>query len=269
MAADGNGFAPEMTTSSRLLSPRAVDALLTIGTLAGLLVLWYWANASRAVSSLLLPAPLAVAEGFITLVTSSFFYGHLFATAFETIVGFALAAVAGILLAVALSQSRFVERIAQPYIVVFQVLPKVALAPVLVIWLGFGFESKIALSAAIAFFPVLVNTMKGIEGVPANAVRLMRSLAASRRQVFTMLTVPVALPYIFAGLRSAATLALIGAVVGEYVTAREGLGKLLVTFSANAQQPLVWATTAVIGALGLLLYGIMILISRRVVWWRA
>jgi NitT/TauT family transport system permease protein len=269
MAADGDGFAPQVTSPSRLLSPRAVDALLTIVTLAGVLLLWYWANASRAVSPLLLPAPLAVAEGLVTLVTSSFFYGHLLATALEALVGFTLATVAGIVLAVALAQSQFVERIAAPYIVVFQVLPKVALAPVLVIWLGFGFESKIALAAAIAFFPVLVNTMKGIDRVPTNALRLMRSLAASRRQVFTMLTVRVALPYVFAGLRSAATLALIGAVVGEYVTAREGLGKLLVTFSANAQQPLVWATTAVIGAFGLLLYGMMVLVGRRVVWWRA
>lgn len=254
---------------SRLLSPRAVDAGLSVATLVAILGLWYWANATRAVSRLLLPAPAAVAEGLVTLVTSEFFYTHLWATAVEAVVGFALAVTAGTLLAVALAQSRFLERVAAPYIVVFQVLPKVALAPVLVIWLGFGYELKIALSAAIAFFPILVGTMKGIDRVPANSQRLMRSLSASRRQVFTMLTVPVALPYLFAGMRSAATLALIGAVVGEFVTAREGLGKLLVTFSSNAQQPLVWATTAVIGALGLVLYGTVVLVSRRVVWWRA
>ena len=251
------------------LSPRVVDGLLTLATLVGILGLWYWANASRAVSSLLLPAPLDVAEGLVTLVTSEFFYQHLTATALEAVVGFVLAAATGIVLAVALGHSKFLERVAAPYIVVFQVLPKVALAPVLVIWLGFGFESKIALSAAIAFFPILVNTMKGIDRVPVNSVRLMRSLSASRRQTFTMLTVPVALPYVFAGMRAAATLALIGAVVGEFVTAREGLGKLLVTFSSNAQQPLVWATTAVIGVLGLLLYGAIVLVSRRAVWWRS
>jgi NitT/TauT family transport system permease protein len=257
------------TARSRRLPPRAVDAGLTVATLVAILGVWYWANATRAVSRLLLPAPVAVAEGLVTLLTSEFFYAHLGATALEAVVGFAVAVAFGILLAVTLAHSRFLERVAAPYIVVFQVLPKVALAPVLVIWLGFGYESKIALSAAIAFFPVLVGTMKGIDRVPANSVRLMRSLSASRRQVFTMLTVPVALPYVFAGMRSAATLALIGAVVGEFVTAREGLGKLLVTFSSNAQQPLVWATTAVIGTLGLLLYGLVVLVSRRVVWWRA
>ena len=246
-----------------------VDGLLTLATLVGILGLWYWANASRAVSSLLLPAPFDVASGLVTLVTSEFFYQHLTATALEAVVGFVLAAVAGIVLAVTLGHSKFLERVAAPYIVVFQVLPKVALAPVLVIWLGFGFESKIALSAAIAFFPILVNTMKGIDRVPVNSVRLMRSLSASRRQTFTMLTVPIALPYVFAGMRAAATLALIGAVVGEFVTAREGLGKLLVTFSSNAQQPLVWATTAVIGVLGLLLYGAIVLVARRAVWWRS
>jgi NitT/TauT family transport system permease protein len=253
----------------RRLPPRAVDAGLIALTLFGIVGLWYWASATRAVSRLLLPAPGAVADGLVTLVTSQFFYGHLWATAIEAVIGFLLAVVAGTLLAIILAHSRFVERVAAPYIIVFQVLPKVALAPVLVIWLGFGLESKIALSAAIAFFPVLVGTMKGIDRVPANSERLMRSLSASRRQVFTMLTVPVALPYLFAGMRSAATLALIGAVVGEFVTAREGLGKLLVTFSSNAQQPLVWATTATIGVLGLIIYGVVVLISRRVVWWRA
>jgi NitT/TauT family transport system permease protein len=251
------------------IPPRVVDAVLTLATLVGVLVLWYSANATRAVSSLLLPSPLAVADGLVTLVTSGFFYDHLRATAIETLVGFTIAVLSGVVLAVALSHSRFIERVAAPYIVVFQVLPKVALAPVLVIWLGFGLESKIALSAAIAFFPVLVNTMKGIDHVPANSVRLLRSLSASRRQVFTMLTVPIALPYVFAGMRAAATLALIGAVVGEFVTAREGLGKLLVTFSSNAQQPLVWATTAFIGVLGLVLYGAVVLIARRTVWWKA
>jgi NitT/TauT family transport system permease protein len=251
------------------VSPRLVDAGLTIATLAGILGLWYWANATRAVSRLLLPSPVAVGEGLVTLMTSEFFYIHLRATAIEAVAGFAIAVIAGTLLAIALTHSRFLERVAAPYIIVFQVLPKVALAPLLVIWLGFGLESKIALSAAIAFFPVLVGTMKGIDRVPANSQRLMRSLSASRRQVFTMLTGRVALPYVFAGMRSAATLALIGAVVGEFVTAREGLGKLLVTFSSNAQQPLVWATTAVIGAFGLLLYGVVVLVARRVVWWRA
>jgi NitT/TauT family transport system permease protein len=268
MATSRQGLTTEDSVTSAL-SPRLVDALLTLATLIGILALWYWANASRSVSSLLLPAPLAVAEGLVTLVTSEFFYQHLGATAFEALVGFALAVASGVMLAVALGHSKFLERIAAPYIVVFQVLPKVALAPVLVIWLGFGFESKIALSAAIAFFPILVNTLKGIDRVPVNSVRLMRSLSASRRQTFTMLTVPIALPYVFAGMRAAATLALIGAVVGEFVTAREGLGKLLVTFSSNAQQPLVWATTAVIGALGLILYGAVVLTSRRIVWWKS
>jgi NitT/TauT family transport system permease protein len=252
-----------------LFSPRVVDGVITLATLVAILTLWYWANASRSVSSLLLPAPLAVAEGLVMLLTSAFFYEHLRATALEAVTGFALAMVAGVTLAVTLSHSKFLERIAAPYIVVFQVLPKVALAPLLVIWLGFGFESKIALSAAIAFFPILVNTMKGIDRVPVNSLRLMRSLSASRPQIFTMLTVPIALPYVFAGMRAAVTLALIGAVVGEFVTAREGLGKLLVTFSSNAQQPLVWATTAVIGALGLILYGVVVLFARRVVWWKS
>lgn len=231
--------------------------------------MWQWASSVRVISSLLLPAPSAIAGALANLLTSSFFYGHLGATGLETILGFTIAAVVAIMLAILLTQLPRVGEVASPYIVAFQVLPKVALGPLLVIWLGFGLESKVALSLAIAFFPVLISTMKGIERVPANSIRLMRSLRASRRQVFLMLTLPVAMPYIFAGLRAGATLALIGAVVGEYVTARVGLGKLLVTFAGNAQQPNVWATTVVIGALGLALYAFVGLLGRRLVWWTA
>ena len=247
----------------------ATDGLLAIAVLVAVLATWQWASMVRAISSLLLPSPVAIANALVGLLTSPFYYGHLGATAFEAISGFAIGAVVAITLAMILTQLPTVGQLASPYIVAFQVLPKVALAPLLVIWLGFGMESKIALSIAISFFPILISTIKGIERVPMNSIRLMRSLRASRRQVLIMLIVPVALPYIFAGLRAGATLALIGAVVGEYVTAREGLGKLLITFASNAQQPSVWATTFVIGALGLLLYGVVGAIGRRLVWWSA
>lgn len=254
--------------SNRRLRGAGVDGLLSLAVFVALLALWQWASTVRIISPLLLPSPLAIGNGLVTLLTSPFYYEHIATTAYEATVGFAIGAVVGITVAVVLTHLPTVGRFASPYIVAFQVLPKVALAPLLVIWLGFGVESKIALSIAISFFPILISTMKGIERVPANAARLMRSLGASRRQIFLMLTLRVAMPYMFAGLRAGVTLALIGAVVGEFVTARVGLGKLLTIFAGNAQQPLVWATTVVIGALGLTLYGIVALAGRRLVWWR-
>lgn len=254
--------------SGRRLSGSGADALLTLAVLVAVLAVWQWASTVRIISPLLLPSPLAIGQGLVTLLTSPFYYEHMATTAYEATAGFAIGAVVGIAIAILLTHLPTVGRFASPYIVAFQVLPKVALAPLLVIWLGFGVESKIALSIAISFFPILISTMRGIERVPGNAVRLMQSLGASRRQIFMMLTLRVAMPYMFAGLRAGATLALIGAVVGEFVTARVGLGKLLTIFAGNAQQPLVWATTVVIGALGLILYGAVALAGRRLVWWR-
>jgi NitT/TauT family transport system permease protein len=166
------------------------------------------------------------------------------------------------------TQSRIVRRYAMPYIVFFQVLPKVVLAPVFIAWLGFGLGPKIMLAAAISFFAVLSNAIKGIEQVPENSLRLMRSLTASRRQTVRMLVLPSTLPYLFAGLRSGVTLALIGAVVAEFVTARQGLGRLVTTFSANFQREEMWAATVSIGIVGLLLYGSIALLGYFLVRWR-
>src|SRR5207237_3770122 len=133
---------------------------------------------------------------------------------------------------------------------------------------GFGMESKVVMAIAISFFPVVINTVVGLESVEENELLLMRSLVASRGQVFWKLAWPTALPSIFAGLKTSLTLALIGALVAEFVTAKEGLGTLITTFSFELKVYLVFAVIVVVSVLGLVLYGIMEVLERKIVFWR-
>jgi NitT/TauT family transport system permease protein len=242
-----------------ILSP----LLLVVALLA-----WAYVTESGMVSRILLPSPTVVATAIATLVTAEWFPNHLFTTALEMVAGFALASLGAFATGVVLAHIPLVRRVLYPYLVVFQVMPMVVLAPVIVIWFGFGIESKVVVAVTTAFFVVLVNTLAGIDRVPRNSQLLMRSLVASRRQMFLMLTLPSSLPYVFAGLKTGATLALIGALVGEFVTARSGLGRLLTQFSFALKQDLVFATVFVVGALGIVMYGAVALLERRIVWWR-
>jgi NitT/TauT family transport system permease protein len=233
------------------------------------LLAWAWVTASGLVSPILLPSPGAVAAGIGTLLTASWFPDHLITTALEMVMGFVLASLSAFATGVVLAHIPLVRRVLYPYLVIFQVMPMVVLAPVVVIWFGFGIESKVVVAITTAFFVVLVNTLAGIDRVQRNSLLLMRSFVASRRQIFFMLTLPSSLPYVFAGLKTAATLALIGALVGEFVTARSGLGRLLTQFSFALKQDLVFATVFVVGALGVVMYSAVALLERRIVWWKS
>lgn len=250
-----------------VLAGRSKDLLsfVTVSLLAlGILEV---ATRSGTVSRLVMPPPSAIADTFLELLGSSWFYEDIGVTAAEAALGFLAAVVVALTLAVILAHVKLLRALATPYIVAFQVLPKVALAPTIIIWLGFGMSAKVAVSFAISFFVIFANTMKGIDRVPRWSVALMRSLCASRRQQFTMLTVPFTLPYIFAGLRSGATLALIGAIVAEFITARAGLGRLVVTASANFEIEQMWVATITMAFLGAVFYGSMAALQKRLVRW--
>ena len=240
-----------------------------LGVFVAFLTAWTVASNARLISPIVLPAPAAIGAEILDVVRAPWFPGDVIATATETLVGYALAIAVGISLGVVLTTFARLRRVVYPYIVVFQVIPSVAIAPMLIIWLGPGMPSKIGLAFTISFFVVLVNTIEGLDRVPANSRRLMESMTASRLQTFRMLSLPAALPYIFAGLRTAATLALVGALVGEFITSSVGMGRRLVEFSFAIKADSVWALLVLIGALGMLLYGLVAAIDRRVVWWRA
>jgi NitT/TauT family transport system permease protein len=245
-----------------------IEWLLSPLVVVLVIAMWYVITENRIVSRILLPPPGAVASAMGLLLTAPWFPDHLVTTAMEMVVGFVLASAGAFAMGVVLSHIPLIRRVFYPFLVVFQVMPMVVLAPVIVIWFGFGIESKIVVAVTTAFFVVLVNTLAGMDAVHRNALLLMRSLVASNRQIFFMLELPTSLPYVFAGLKTGATLALIGALVGEFVTARAGLGRLLTQFSFALKQDLVFATVLVVGALGVLMYAAVAFLQRRIVWWK-
>jgi NitT/TauT family transport system permease protein len=171
-------------------------------------------------------------------------------------------------IAVLLDQLRLRRQVAYPYMVVMQVTPSIVLAPLFIVWFGFGISSKIVIAVSTAFFVVLVNTLSGLASVPENSRLLMRSMCASRLQTLFKLSLPTAMPFIFAALKTASTLALIGALVGEFVTARSGLGRLLTQFSFALRQDMMFATVIVVAALGVILYGLVAFLEKKLIWWR-
>jgi NitT/TauT family transport system permease protein len=233
-----------------------------------LLVVWEMVSRAGLVAPIVFPPPTRVWDGLVILLTAPWFPEHVWLTTVETLIGFAVGGVAAILLGIAMVNMLLFKEIAYPYVVAFQVMPKVVLAPIFITWFGLGIESKIVMAIAISFFPVVINTVVGLESVEENAMLLMRSMVASRRQIFWKLAWPTALPGIFAGLKTSLTLALVGALVAEFVTAKEGLGTLIVTFSFELKVYLVFAVIIVVSVLGLVLYGIMEYLDRKIVFWR-
>ncbi len=230
----------------------------------------WWARALRYVvrdRPELVLAPLAL-RALRVLLTAPWFPGNLWTTVLETISGFLIAALLAVAVAVLMDQIRLIRRVGYPYVVVLQVMPSVVLAPIFIVWFGFGISSKIVVAVSTAFFVILVNTLSGLASVPENSRLLMRSMCASRRQMFFKLTLPTALPYVFAAFKTAATLSLIGALVGEFITARSGLGRLLTQFSFALRQDMMFATVLVVGALGIALYGLVAFLEKKVIWWR-
>jgi NitT/TauT family transport system permease protein len=252
----------------RYLAVERPEIVLTPVVFIVLVLAWYIVTEREMVSPIILPKPADIFSALKELVSAEYFYPNLKTTAVEAVSGFLIAAVAAVGLAVLMNEIQLVRKVFYPYAVLFQVVPSVVLAPVFVVWFGFGIESKIVIAAVTAFFVILVNSLAGLASVPENSQLLMDSLVASRMQVLWKLTLPTALPYIFAALKTASTLALIGALVGEFITAREGLGKLLTIFSFGLKQDLVFATVIVVGAFGIFLYGLVAYIEKKVIWWR-
>jgi NitT/TauT family transport system permease protein len=265
--ASGRGARPLPARGLRLLRDRPEIVLAPLA-LVLLIYLWDLVTRIELVAPVLLPSPWAVWRAMKLLLTAPWFPQHLWTTVAETLAGFGIAAVSAVAIAIVLDQVRLVRQVAYPYMVVLQVMPSVVLAPLFIVWFGFGISSKIVIAVSTAFFVILVNTLSGLSSVPENSRLLMRSMCASRSQMLFKLSLPTALPYIFAALKTASTLALIGALVGEFVTARAGLGRLLTQFSFALRQDMMFATVFVVGALGVALYGIVALAEKKIVWWR-
>lgn len=232
--------------------------------LFGLLGLWEWAVHWFNWSALILPAPSRIAHTFINGVVSGYFWPHFLQTTYEVIGGLVLGGSLGFLLGVFLGQSQFWQAVLMPYVLTSQVVPKLALAPLLTLWLGFGFLPMVVITALVCFFPVLENTLTGLQQTDKARLELFQMLGASRWQTLWRLKLPIGLPYTLSGLRVAAVLALVGAIVGEFIGANQGLGALIIAAQGSMDTALMFAVLILITFLGLSLYYLTLALQRLV-----
>lgn len=219
------------------------------------------------ISRIVLPSPADIVD--VSVRRYDLLLRETWPTVIETVLGFALALVIGIPLAVAVANSRLLNLALYPILVATQSVPKVAIAPIILVWFGIGMQSKLAIAFLVAFFPVVVDTATGLRATPSGLLELARSLRASPWQVFTKVQMPAALPFVFAGAKVAITLAVIGAVIGEFVGSVNGLGNLLLAANSQLDGPLAWAALIWLSVLGIVLFAIVALIERLAMPWES
>jgi NitT/TauT family transport system permease protein len=215
----------------------------------------------------ILPTPSNVFTALYRGIASSLYVDHIWITITETLLGFVLGTSLAFLLGTVIALSRPVEYFLYPFVVMFQAMPKVALAPLIIVWFGLGLTSKVVNAALVAFFPLMVNTIVGLRSAEEDKVNLMKSLAATRTQIFWMLQLPNAMPYIFAGLEIAMIFALIGAIVAEFVGAQAGLGMLIQSMNFTMDVAGQFSVLLLLSIIGLGLNWIVISVRRRVLFW--
>jgi NitT/TauT family transport system permease protein len=191
----------------------------------------------------------------------------LWTTTQEVLLGFMIAVVLGFFLGLLVGETDFGERMVMPYLVAINAMPKVAFAPLFVSWLGFGIASKVALAAFVALFPVIVGTAAGIHAADQNSRMLFRTIGASRWQTLTMLKLPTGMPHFFTGLKNAAVLAVVGAVVGEFLGGGKGFGELIRIAASMINTPRVFALIIYLSMLGLATFGVVVWLQRKLIFW--
>ncbi len=209
------------------------------------------------IPAVILPSPISIAKYIVQRY--DILLVHAIPTTLESAAGFLLAVILGVALAILITYSNTAREALYPNLIFFQLIPKIALAPLFIIWLGIGSQSRVAFSVFIAFFPVVIATTAGFLSVDKSMLRLCRSLTATEWQVFTSVRFPAALPHIFSGMKIAITLAIIGVIIGEFITAQAGLGYLIIFATARADTEVSMAAIVVLCICGLLLYGLVAL----------
>ena len=240
---------------------------LFLSTLAFLLS-WELLTRYSGIPNFILPSPLSVWTRFLRALQDGSLLYHTGITVLEIVLGLIAGVMFATIVGYALAKSRALEKVLSPYLVASQAIPVIAIAPLLVIWLGDGILSKVVIGALIVFFPVLVNTIVGVRAVPTALYDLMNSLHASRAQILWKVEVPASLPVFLGGLRIGATLSVIGAIVGELVDAESGLGFLLQLGDFQYDTPMVFVAVFTLIALALTLYGIVRSLENRFLKWQ-
>ena len=265
------GFAEDAEADARFLAHKRYLAwrrrLLPLGAVILFLLIWWQAVVQFEIKPFIAPSPVAVAtvlvERFGILMT------NLLPTAIEAVCGFLLGNIAAISLATVFVYRKTAEEALFPIAVMVNTIPVVAKAPILVLLLGNGMEPKIAIAAIICFFPTLVNMTRGLRDVRPEQLELMRILSATPREVFFRIRVPNALPYLFSALKIAASTAVIGAIVGEWIGSNVGIGALIIQATYNFDSPLLYATIVVGSTFSALFFGVISLAERRMLRWHS
>ncbi len=243
------------------------NRILSVLLLVAILTTWELSVRVSGIPSFILPPPSDIAAALWRGFARGTYYEHIFVTLFQIIAGFAIGCGLGFLLGVAIALNRYFAYFIYPYIVMFLSMPKVALVPLIVLWFGLGMTSKIVTAALISFFPLMINTITGLNSANKDSIDLMRSLGASQRQIFMMLRLPTALPFIFAGLEIAITLSLIGTVVAEFLGAERGLGMLMQSMNFMMDIGGSFSILILLALIGLFLNRTLQFARRRIYFW--
>ena len=253
------------TSADVAAGERLLGMVTPLAAIVVVVAIWAAVVATFHIPDYLLPAPQQVLFRILRewpiLLKNSWF------TLFSVLTGFAASVVVGLPIAFAIVLSRTIERLSMPILVMSQTIPKVAIAPILVVWLGFGILPKIAIVFLISFFPIVVSTVVGLKSVESDMVDLVRSMGADTTKIMLRVRAPSALPQMFAGFKIAICLAVVGAIVGEFVGSDSGLGYLLLTSTGSLDGPLVWSALLILIAIGMILFMIVAVIERLAIPW--
>ena len=248
---------------SRLDHGSVLSAVVAMILLGG----WEYSVRAGIIPAFLLPAPSKVLIQLYADLMQESVRVDIYYTLAEILLGFALAAVVGLLCGAAIALIPMVDKILSPYITCLQTIPKPAIAPLLIIWFGFGISSKIVIVALIAFYPIVVNAVVGFRGSDPRQILLMRVMKASRWQIFRMVQLPNALPFLMAGMQIAMVFSVIGAIVGEFLGASRGLGALIIQRQSAMDVAGVFSVLVVLSTVGIVLSAIIKALSKKLVFW--
>lgn len=249
-----------MTARDRRLEQAAPWALS-----AAILVVWQLVCWAFDISDFIFPSPVQIAQALVQYAGP--IAGHAWQTFWTTMAGFAIGVAVGLLLGVIVGSSRFVYNALYPLLVAFNSIPKAAFVPILVVWFGIGTVPAILTAFLICFFPIVVNVATGLATLEPELEDVLRALGATRYDVLTKVGLPRSLPYFFASLKVAITLAFVGTVVSETVAANEGIGYLMMAAGSSMRMPLVFAGLFVIGVMAMAMYELFAVLERRMTGW--
>jgi NitT/TauT family transport system permease protein len=267
MSIIANDVAPSTDAGVRrwTMARQIFTHLAILGCLVGLLE---FVTRTGLVDELLFPAPSAIFDSFMRIYfVQGNIWPHLWVTMRQVIAGFIAGTTLGILLAIAAGMSEPLRRYMKPYVVILEATPRIAIGPLVIAWFGFGFEAKLVIVTLVCFFPPFVNTLTGMISTDEDRLQLMRSLGATKNQVFWKLMLPGMIPTVMAGVRLAMASALGGALVAEFISANEGMGVLMNRYTYALNMPSAFASLLTLSIAGFILYRIMEIIEAKIVFW--